>query len=88
MEFIFELILELFFEGAEEIAGNKKKPKPLRIIAGSFIALFIAAVVALIGILAIIVIRKHILVGIVLLAFDAVMIGFGVKKFIELKNKR
>ena len=54
MDFIFELILELLFEGSMDLSTNKKVPKWLRIIFASLIILFMLTItlgLVIIGIL-------------------------------------
>lgn len=88
MEFLIEFLFDLFFEGAEEIAKDPKMPKPLRIIAGSFVVLLMVAVVVLVGFLAVILIDDNLLASIVFFALDIFFIvGFALK-FIKVKNKR
>ncbi len=48
MEFLVEFILTVLFEGSAEAAKNKKLPKFLRILAGSFIGLATIAMLAFI----------------------------------------
>ncbi len=48
MEFILELLLDIFFEGTEEIAKSRTAPIPLRVAA---VAVFSAVSLAFIGLI-------------------------------------
>lgn len=88
MELLIEFLFDLFFEGAEEIAKDPKMPKPLRIAAGSFIVLLILAVVAIVGFLAVILIKENIIASIFFFALDIFFIVAFALKFIKVKKKR
>lgn len=88
MEFLTELVFELLFDSAQEIANNPRTPKPLRIILGSVILLFMTAVVAIIAVVAIAVLGEQTWLGVLLIIVDVVFVACAVRKFIKAKNKR
>lgn len=48
MEFIFELMAELLFEGTVSLSRNRKVPRAVRLLLVLIIVLFFAAVVGLV----------------------------------------
>lgn len=85
MDFLFELIFELLFEGSTEIAKNRKISKWIRYPIIVFILLFFIPIFGLIGIVGIMMLVKHsqitdIYLGIFLVVIDFILIGLAIRK--------
>lgn len=92
MDLIIEICLELFFEGATELSGNKKVPKWLRCILLSVLLLFSGAIV--IGLLVVgvlLMVNSELWAGVIIIAIDLVLLGGLIYKVMkvhkEMKNK-
>ncbi len=81
MEFLFEFILELVFEGSIEISKNSKIPKYIRYPLIVIIALFFIAVIEIIFLAGILSLRKNILLGVLFILLGLFMAIMSVKKF-------
>lgn len=95
MEFLFELILDVFVSGLEETASGTKVPKPLRIAAAVLLILFFAAVIGLILFCGIMMIigrestDNSALAGALFIAIALLMLGLSIKKFVKMfKNRK
>lgn len=87
MEFIIELILDLFFDSVEEILPNSKIPKKVRVALGIIACVLIAAIIGGVFLLGVLVLRKDVLGGIFAIAVAILLlIGF-IVKVIKTKNK-
>lgn len=83
MEFLFEFILELVFEGSIEVSKNSKIPKYIRYPLIVIIALFFIAVIGIIFLAGILSLRKNILLGVLFILlglFMAIMIVIKFRK--------
>ncbi len=81
MEFLFEFILELVFEGSIEVSKNSKIPKYIRYPLIVIIALFFIAVIGIIFLAGILSLRKNILLGILFILLGLLISIVSVKKF-------
>lgn len=83
MEFIFEFILELVFEGSIEISKNNKIPKFIRYPLIALISLFFIAVIGIIFLVGILflLLKENILLGIVFISIGLFMLIMSVIKF-------
>ena len=81
MEFLMELVLELLFEGSVEASRNKNLPKPVRYLAGGFIAIWVLAIISVIFLLGMDVIKENRAGGITLIAVSLAFTVFCVLKF-------
>ena len=90
MDFLFELVFTLLFEGALDIAKNKKISKWVRYPVAVLIALLVVGIFAVVGIVGVFVIIKgEIYIGLVLVALDALIITLGIVKLVKkIKIKR
>lgn len=88
MEFLIELVFELLFDSAEEIAKNPKMPKPLRIASAVVVIAVTLFVVLIIAVVGVAIFTEHPVGGIVFLLLDAVFIILIIRKIIRVKNKR
>ncbi len=90
MEYIFEFILELIFEGSIEASKSKKVPKPIRYILITLIALFFLAVIGLIFLTGILCLEKNIAIGIFFILIGIITLVASIVKFkqtyVERKN--
>lgn len=89
MEFIFELILELLFEGSMELSTNKKTPKWLRIILAIFIILFMLTITIGLIVIGLLFIKSEPLVSVFIIIVGSILlIGAIIKlKKIYFQNK-
>lgn len=81
MEFIFEFILELIFEGSIEVSKNRKIPKYIRYPLIVIISLFFILVIGLIFFTGILSLKKNLLLGIALILIGMLMLIMSVIKF-------
>ncbi len=81
MEYIFEFILELIFEGSIEASKSKKVPKPIRYILITLIALFFLAVIGLIFLTGFLSLEKSIVVGIFFILIGIILLVASIIKF-------
>ena len=88
MEFLIELILELFFEGGEEICSDRRISKWIRYPIAIIIILFISAVILGILFLGIYFLKDTILIGIFFIIISIVMIIGALMKFKKLATER
>lgn len=86
MEILFEILLELIFDGMCEATKSKKVPIPIRIISAVFIALLFLAVVLLIAFVGIIAVKSNVLFGIFIFIIDAVIVAAIIRKIIIFKT--
>lgn len=87
MEFIIELILDLFIDGVEEVLPNSKIPKKLRVALGIIACVIIFAFVLAVFVLGALILKESVLGGILTIAVGiALLIGF-IYKIIKTKNK-
>ena len=87
MEFIIELIMELFIEGSFELLPNKKIPKWIRYILGIILILFFGAIILGIIIAGFINIKNEPIGASVIMLIGIVLLVFALKKFLEVKAK-
>jgi len=81
MDFIFEIVFELIFEGGLEVTSNKKISKWIRYpILAIFILIFIA-IISLIFFLGISSLKNSIIGGIVIIGIGLFMLGACIYKF-------
>ncbi len=81
MEYIFEFILELVFEGSIELSKSNKLPKYIKYQLIIVIVLFFIAVIGLIFLLGILSLKENILLGILLILIGLFMFIMSVIKF-------
>lgn len=81
MEYIFEFILELVFEGSIELSKSNKLPKYIKYSLIIIIALFFIAVIGLIFLLGILSLKESILLGVLLILIGLFMFIMSVIKF-------
>ena len=81
MEYIFEFILELVFEGSIELSKSNKLPKYIKYPLIIVIVLFFIAVIGLIFLLGILSLKENILLGILLILIGLFMFIMSVIKF-------
>ncbi len=83
MEFIFEFLLELIFEGTLEASKNKKIPKYIRYPLIGIIILFFLAVIGLIFFVGIMFFKESVIGGIFFIAIGVFMLIMSIIKFRE-----
>ena len=93
VDFFFDFIFDFVFEGGIEISKNRKISKWIRFPVIAVMSLFIISVITLLGFLGTKIISGResysICVGLILIAFDIVLILFGMKRIIkELKSRK
>ena len=90
MDFLFELIFTLLFEGAADIARNKKISKWIRYPVAACLILFIVGILAAVGIAGIsIMVDGKIFLGIVVTALDLLLIVSAIIKIMtKIKEKK
>ena len=81
MEFVFELILELFLESGIEVSKNKKVSKWIRYPALALVVLFFVTVLALIFFVGIMIFPENILAGIFIIGVGIIMLVGTILKF-------
>ncbi len=81
MEYLFEIILELLFEGSIEISKSKKIPKYIRYPLIAIIASFFLAIIGLILFVGIISLKENILLGIFFILIGLFMFIASIIKF-------
>ena len=87
MEFLIELLLDLFVEGSIEALSNKKLPKWIKyILAFIIILLFLTLTIGLI-VLGIILLNDSILGGMFLIIIGIVLLMFSISKFAKVKKQ-
>ena len=79
MDFLIELVFTLLFEGSVEAAKSKNTPKPLRILLGVLLSLFLVGVLGGVIVLGVFLIVKRqesywFPLGVLVLFVDAIMI--------------
>ena len=88
-EFLFDFLFDLLFEGSFGLAGSKKVPLAVRIIAGVLFGGIVAVLFALFFFLSYRVLLASVPAGIFLFAFFLFLIGiaaFGVWKKVKLRK--
>lgn len=75
MEFIFEILFELIFEGSLELGTSKKVPLPLRILAMAVFVIVVAGVLGILLVVALEVRKEHVIGGWLLILFDLFLLG-------------
>ena len=92
MDFIFELIFDLLFEGSIEASKSEKVPKPIRYILIALISLFFLAVIGLIIFIGIDTLKDSKLSGIIVISMGVLLLILAITKFkkiyIEKKVKK
>lgn len=92
MEFVFELILELFLEGGMEISKNKKISKWIRYPVLALVVLFFVTVLALIFLVGIMMFSTNIPVSLFVIGVGLIMLVGTILKFrrmyLEMMNKQ
>jgi len=92
MEFIIELVLELFVEGGIEVSSNKKISKCIRYPILALLILFFSVVIFGIIILGVLMLKENILVGILFIALGLFFLVISIHKFrkryLEVTNKK
>ena len=92
MEFLFELIGEILFEGTIEMRQNKNVPKCVRIFFGILLFLFVMLIVGGLFFLGIMSYKENRTFAILLMIFSiALFIGFIIKFkhiYIDIKKKK
>ncbi len=84
LEALFEILIEIIFDGASDTAKSRRVPMPLRILCAVVLVIFVLAAVGLIVFCGVLLIRQHnIIAGVVILAVAAVMVGGLAFKFIK-----
>lgn len=90
MDLLFEILVELIFDGSVEIAKSKKVSKWIRYPIILFLMLFILSIIALMGYISVLILLGDepysLYAGIALLTFEVILIvlgSFRVKKEIE-----
>lgn len=84
LEALFEILIEIIFEGLSGTAKSKHVPLPLRILCAMLLVIFVAAVVGLIVFCGVILIKDYsVIAGAIVLAVAAVLCGGLVWKFIK-----
>lgn len=83
MEYIFEFILELVFEGTLEASKNKKIPKYIRYPLIGIIVLFFLIVIGLIFFVGIMFFKDSAIGGIFFIAIGVFMLIMSIIKFRE-----
>lgn len=81
MEFIVELVLELFVEGGIEVSSNKKISKWIRYPILALLILFFSVVIFGIIILGIVMLSESILAGIILITLGLFFLVMSIHKF-------
>jgi len=88
MEFLIELILELLFEGGEEICLNQRVSKWIRYPIAIIIILLISAVILGLLFLGIYFLKNDTLIGLFFIIISIVMIVGGLMKFKKISTQR
>lgn len=84
LEALFEILIEIIFEGLSGTAKGRRVPLPVRILCALLLVSFVAAVVGLIVFCGIILIKDYsVIAGVVILAVAAVLCGGLVWKFVK-----
>ncbi len=78
MDILFEILADMLFEGAVGSAMSKKVPRPIRIILGLLIVLFIAAVIGLVFWVGIMTLETNMPAGIMIIIIAVVMVVLAV----------
>lgn len=81
MEFLFEFILELVFEGGIEASKNSKIPKYIRYPLIIIISLFFIAVIGILLVAGALALRKNILAGIIFILIGLFLLIMSIIKF-------
>ena len=79
LDILIEILIELIFEGSSELLKNNKVPKWIRIIIAS---IFISIIFALI-VLGILILRKSIIGGIIIIGFGLFLL---IGSIIKIRN--
>lgn len=88
IEIVVELLAELLFNGAEEVATNQKMSKPLRYVAAFLLIATMSAGVAVIGFLGFIMLKKILAVAIIIFILDLLMVFLIIKQIVKLIKAR
>ena len=90
MDFLFELIFTLLFDGALDISKNKKIAKPIRYFIATILALFVLGVLG--GTLTagvVVIARGKVFLGALVVFLVAIIIACGVLRIVkEVKIKK
>lgn len=81
MEYLFEFILELVFEGSVEASKNPKVPKWIRYSLITIIILFFIGVIGIIFFTGILMLKENVLIGILFNLLGLLMLIIGIVKF-------
>lgn len=90
MEFLIELVLDLFLEGSIEASKSKKTPKVIRWLLLLFIVVFFLGVIGIMLFVGLSIIEENILAGIFILLIGIFMLIASILKFkkVYLTKKR
>lgn len=89
MDFILELLFELFVEGTLELSKNIKVPKTIRYPLLGLIILFVIAVIVGIFVLGIALFTEDMFFSIMMFALGAFfLVGISIKNYKFFKNKK
>lgn len=83
MDFIFELLFELIFEGALSVSSNKKVSKFIRYPLIAFMILFFLGVIGGIFVLGIFSLKKSVIGGIFVIFVSVMLFTMATVKFIK-----
>ena len=81
IEIVGELIFELLFEGAIEASKNKKLPVFLRMVLILLVTLLTIAVIGLVLYTGIILLKKHLIAGILIISIGMLLLISAFRKF-------
>jgi len=81
MEFLIELVLDLFLEGGIEVSSNKKISKWIRYPIIFIIVAFFLAVISLLFIAGIAILKENILAGLLIIGISVFMLVGCIFKF-------
>ena len=91
MDFIFELLFELIFEGALSVSSDKKVPNFIRYPLIAFIILFFLGVIVGLFVLGIFSLKKSVIGGIFVIFVSVMLFTMAtvkfIKKYINIKDK-
>lgn len=83
LDFLFELVFEIIFEGSIEIGKNRKISKWIRYPLIILVTSFILGIILLLLYLGIKSLSDNIFVGLFLISFSFIFLYFGYKKYKE-----
>ena len=88
MDFLLELILELFMEGSIELASDKKVPKFIRYPLGILLISFLGFIIGCMLILGVAILKESVVAGVFIILVALFLLIMAIYRFKEIYRQK